>query len=487
MAEHEDGAKGVSRRKFLHGAGVGAVAVAGAGAISQALAAGTRSEGCKTAGCDYDVVVIGGGFAGVTAARDSRKNGYKTLILEARNRLGGRTFSAEFAGHHVELGGTWIHWTQPFVWAEKERYGLEIKETPNSANPATEQVIVRVGDKPESVSGEQMLEMLSGFDQYFAEGREIWDRPYDAKYTWDKLIARDGMSATDRYKQLKLNPMQRTMVDGYLATMAHCPTEQASYIEVARWWSLPGWNLPIANDSVARYAFKDGTISLINAMIDDGKPDVRLSTPVKKVEDKGDRVIITTQKGEQFVAGSVIIALPMNVLPSVEFSPPLDTKLVEAAKETHSGTGVKLYFKAKGPLPNGQSKISCVADSSYPLNLVVSYANASDHSIYLAFGADPQKLDIQDKDAVQAAMRGFIPDIEVEQCFGYEWVLDPYSRGTYASYRPNWFGKYYDHFEKDRGRILFGQGDHGEGWRGFIDGAIGAGGKAAKRVKELLG
>ena len=76
MAEHEDGAKGVSRRNFLRGAGVGAVAVAGVGVMTHATAA--TGDSCKTAGCDYDVVVIGGGFAGVTAARDSRKNGYKT-------------------------------------------------------------------------------------------------------------------------------------------------------------------------------------------------------------------------------------------------------------------------------------------------------------------------------------------------------------------------------------------------------------------------
>lgn len=485
MADHEDDAKGVSRRSFLRGAGVSAVAVAGAGVMSSAIAA--PGDACKTAGCDYDVVVIGGGFAGVTAARDSRKNGYKTLLLEARNRLGGRTFSSEFAGHKIELGGTWIHWTQPFVWAEKERYGLALKETPGNAPAADEQLVVRVGNKREVISGDGLLDVLSGFDQYFAEGRELWERPYDAKFSWNKLIERDAMSASDRLAQLKLSPVQRAVIDGYLATMAHCPSDRASYNEVARWWALPGWSLPMANDSIARYTFKDGTVSLINAMIADGRPEVRLSTPVKKVEDKGDHVVVTTQKGERIVAASVVIALPMNVLPAVEFSPALDGKLVEAARETHTGSGVKVFIKAKGALPAGVSKVTAVADSSYPLNYSFSYAKEADHTIYVAFGADPKKLDIQDRDAVQAAMRGFFPDIEVEQCFGYEWVLDPYSRGTYASYRPNWYGKYYEHFQKDCGRVVFGQGDHGEGWRGFIDGAIGAGGQAAKRVKEMLG
>ncbi len=42
----------------------------------------------------YDVVIIGGGFAGVTAARELRKQGQRVLILEARDRLGGRTCTA---------------------------------------------------------------------------------------------------------------------------------------------------------------------------------------------------------------------------------------------------------------------------------------------------------------------------------------------------------------------------------------------------------
>ena len=80
----------------------------------------------------YDVVVIGGGFAGVTAARELRWRGYRVLILEGRDRLGGRTWTSEFAGQPVEMGGTWVHWFQPHVWAEITRYGLQITESPRA-------------------------------------------------------------------------------------------------------------------------------------------------------------------------------------------------------------------------------------------------------------------------------------------------------------------------------------------------------------------
>ena len=485
MAEHEDGAKGVSRRNFLRGAGVGAVAVAGVGVMTHATAA--TGDSCKTAGCDYDVVVIGGGFAGVTAARDSRKNGYKTLLLEARNRLGGRTFTSEFDGHKVEMGGTWIHQTQPFVWAEKERYGLELQETPVSTAALTnEEYVVKVGNTTHKLAGEQLLPLLAAFDAFYSEARQVWDRPYDAQHTWKEIIQRDKRTAKQRLDELKLDPVQRVAVDSFVSATSHAPLDQTSYVDMLRWWALAGWNLQGFNDAVVRYKLKDGTIGLINKMIEDGKPQVRLSTPVKKIEDKGDHTVITTQSGEKIVAASVIIALPMNVLPNVEFSPALDPALIEAGKQKHSGAGIKFYIKAKGGFTK-MAKINAMAESSYPVSLVMAYYVSYDHTLFVAFGNDPSKIDIYDTQAVQAILEPLFPGIQVEGTYGYEWTLDPYSLGTYATYKPEWFEKYYAHFQKDRGRILFGQGDHGEGWRGSIDGAIGAGTRAALRAKELLG
>ncbi|MGH8463969.1 MAG: flavin monoamine oxidase family protein, partial [Pseudomonas sp.] len=334
---------GVSRRKFLRNAGVvgAAGAAISAGAVSTGTVMAADKLGAKCDDCDYDVVVIGGGFAGVTAARDSMKNGYKTLILEARNRLGGRTFSSEFAGHKVELGGTWIHWTQPFVWSEVQRYGLKLKETPEPF--AEEQQTVRILHEGKSV--EPTLDELIGISKaikaYFADTPNLWERPFDAKYTWKQLLAVDGMTGADRFAQLKLTPLERSFVDAYVAGIAHTTSDRTSYLEIARWWALPGGSMTAFVDACGRYSFKDGTISLINAMINDGRPQVRLSTPVANVQEQGNRVLVTTEGGEVIRAAAVIVAVPMNVLPRIAFSPALDPALVQAAKEKHTGSGIK--------------------------------------------------------------------------------------------------------------------------------------------------
>ena len=79
---------------------------------------------------DADVVVIGAGFAGLVAARELGRAGLDVLVLEARDRVGGRTWTDRRLGHDLELGGTWVHWVQPHAWAEMTRYGREITRSP---------------------------------------------------------------------------------------------------------------------------------------------------------------------------------------------------------------------------------------------------------------------------------------------------------------------------------------------------------------------
>src|SRR5439155_587842 len=75
----------------------------------------------------HDVIVIGGGFAGVTTARETTLGGANTLLLEARDRLGGRTWTARWNGTDIELGGGWVHWHQPHVWSEITRAELAVE------------------------------------------------------------------------------------------------------------------------------------------------------------------------------------------------------------------------------------------------------------------------------------------------------------------------------------------------------------------------
>lgn len=470
----------INRRNFVKTAatlGAGATALAATGI---ATASSDRKNACKVAGCDYDVIVIGGGNAGAAASRDCMDNGYKTLLLEARNRLGGRTFSTEVGGIHVEFGGTWVHHTQPFVWSEIERYGLEIKETPGAIPDVMYQVL-ESGQRL-TLTEAQTIEAFAGWNKYIGDARSIIPRPYDILYNKKAALKAQSVSSLDHLNTLKLTPLQRAFNLGMIETMCHSTADQLSHIEILRLHLLGGGYLPTYMDAVIRFQIKEGTGALVNAMVEDGGAEVRMSTPVKSVEDLGDKVVVTTARGEKLTCATVINCLPMNTITNIDFTPALPAGVVAAAKERHPGAGNKLYIKVHGDVGN----ISSVAPGS-PLNFVMTYKQGKDYTILLALGSQSDLLDVYDDESVQQALRTHLPEASVLNTLSYDWNNDPYSQGTWATYRPGWLEKHYADFQKEYGRLFFASGDHGEGWRSTIDGAIGAGIKAAHKVKQLLG
>src|SRR4051812_20798927 len=107
----------LSRRHLLSGAAL----TAGAVALGPGVAAASPAAKPTTA----DVVVVGAGLAGLTAARELVKAGRRVVVLEARDRVGGRTLNHALPGGHVaDLGGTWIGPTQNAVAALAAELGL---------------------------------------------------------------------------------------------------------------------------------------------------------------------------------------------------------------------------------------------------------------------------------------------------------------------------------------------------------------------------
>lgn len=466
----------VDRRRFLTGLAGTAAGVTVAG---HALATGANSA--PRMDRPYDVIVLGGGFAGITAARDSVENGFNTLVLEARNRLGGRTFTSEFEGHQVELGGAWIHWVQPNVWAEKERYGIDVEETPGFAPDI---MLANIDGTVRQLGEADVVAVMEAFQMYVADSRHLWERPYDVPMTRNRILKADKTSARDRLADLELTAFQREMLAGLIASCAHNTTDSVAGTELMRLHASTGFGDFFSfMDAMGRYTLKGGTKALLDAMLADAKPDVSLSSIVTKVEDLGDRVRVTTENGTRHEARALISTLPMNVIGDVEFSPALAPAIKAATQEKHTGSGTKVYAKTRKPVGN----LLMFGREDAAISTAWTYKEAADHTLIVCFNNNAHKIDMYDESSVEAALKVYLPEIEVDSVFGYDWNLDLYARGTYASYRPGWAEKYMAAFQQDHGRILMASGDHGGAWRGFIDGAIREGSRAAHRARKLLG
>ena len=430
---------------------------------------------------ELDVIVIGGGFAGATAARDLQKRGFETLLLEARDRLGGRTWTDERHGWKVELGGTWIHWSQPFVWSEIQRYGLEIEETVGST---AERIVVMIDGSPVELDGEQIGELLAGFDAFFEEATFVWERPHDSHFRWLEVAERDSLSVTDRIQSLELTPLQEAGLCAYLETLAMCPLDRASYVEMLRVWALSGATFPLFSDSLARYKLSAGTRALIDAIAEDGGYRIELGTPVAAVRHSGESVEVETTEGALHRAAAAVVAVPLNVLHHLRFEPPLAAGKTEASLERHAGQGFKVFLEVEG---DPGSFMTLARREENPLAACFTFQQGEERSLLVAFGTDAENLKDLDAAGWQSALSAVVDDVRVVRAFGHEWSDDPLAQGTWCTYKKGQLTRYAEELERHEGRLFFASADHCEGWRGFIDGAIGGGARAATAVARALG
>ena len=430
---------------------------------------------------DYDVIVIGGGFAGATAARETAGAGLRTVLLEARNRLGGRTFLAPFGDHQVELGGTWVHWTQPHVWTEVNRYRMELLEEPGTSDPKL--MVYRSGGKTISVDPDDIWDELeTACARFCAPSEEIYPRPFEPFHAMNAVEKYDALSIRDRFEQVDLSPEMADIMDGFWAACSHNRNTEGGFTEMVRWYALAGNDLQRLNDSIARFKLKAGTKALIDNMIADTKPEVILATPVEKITQNSAGVVVTTNEDQTLSAQRVIITAPINTLKHIEFSPTLSEEKMIVSRAQHAGFGTKFYVQVKQDL----GSLFCIAPDTDPISFMFTNYYGEKGTTMVAFGAHPDLLDIHDRDQVQTAISLFFPEAEVVDSVGYQWTHDPFSLGTWCTLRPTHTSKYLAALQRAEGRVHFCGSDVADGWRGFIDGAIESGQRIGQDVVRAL-
>lgn len=469
-----------TRRNLIKGTGAILVGGAAGGFAANKFLASEKPKNGSTKGQDYDVVVIGGGFAGATAARELGTAGLNVTVLEGRNRLGGRTFTSNFAGHTVEFGGTWIHWLQPHVWAEVSRYQLELAESP-TATPNRGISLNRKGARREREPAEMAAELATNFNLYCQDAWKYFPRPYDPLFNKKEVLELDKLSMRDRLNSLDITRDEADVIGSIMALLTGGNLNDGAFSQQLRTFAAGGWNFASYMDTLNRYKFKHGTISLIEAMISESGAEVYTGTTVSKIKHKKDEVVITTEDGETLSARACIISVPINTLRYIDFEPGLPANKQKIVKDGQMSRGIKTYVKVKGDVGN----ILAVAPDNQPLVLLQTEYQDADSTIIIGFGSSDSLLDINDQDAVASAVKKFIPDADVISTAGYDWNNDPFSDGSWPAFRTNELKRISD-LQQNINNLFFAGAITASGWYQFIDGAIESGLRESRKVKEYL-
>jgi monoamine oxidase len=426
-----------------------------------------------------DVIVVGGGFAGVTAAREIALRGRSVLLLEARDRLGGRTWSAEWDGIPIEYGGAWVHWHQPHTWSEITRAGLRVELSEDA-----ERAHWWVGGEPrEGTIAERDAIAERGWNRFVEGVRDALPNPYDPLLAADELARFDRLTIAERLGELELAEEERAVLEAELESLAHAPLEDAGAVSVLRWHALSGYSLALTQYTGGRVTLADGTGALLDAIASAAPVDTLLETAVAAVRVRGARVEVETRAGELHDAAAAVVAVPLNVLGAIEFEPALSEGKRRAIELGQASRGIKIFLRARGA-----DVLENAIKPRHPFGyLDTEILLGGREQLQIGFGIDAERCDPNDLAAVQRSLDEILPGYELVAATAHDWLADEYARGTWAIHRPCWYTQHHAEMRRPEGHVLLAGSDLANGWAGFIDGAIESGLEAGARAAALAG
>lgn len=474
------------RRQLLKIAG----ATVAVGSLGLKVGLANASQGSSQDAGVLDVAIIGGGLAGLTAARDLLQAGNQSfVVLEARDRVGGRTLNYEVGdGHISEVGGQWIGPGQTAV--EDLARQLEVGTFPQFFDGRT---VIMGGEGRLEID----LEGTFGTDMSVAEKLSEMSRdvPSGAPWKSPKAAELDKLSVGDWLATQNIKPEDRSGWDAALTlTGGASPAKMGllHYLSMINSASCNYEQLDSIKDSAQGTRFVGGSQILSSKMAEQLGDKLRLQCPVRKISD-WDREVVSLHTDQGLIrARKVIVAIHPALCNQVQFEPalPAARSALQRAWPAHSPARkiAMVYsrpfwrekdlnghiFQSNGPIiwawdnspPNGEIGI---------INAFISNANLpSDHETAQSILTEIFARAWGDEALQPVAYHD------------HDWRYDPWTLTCVSAIPPGFWTTHGEALHPPCGNLFWSGTETADIWAGYMDGAVRSGHHSALQVLNAL-
>ena len=438
------------------------------------------------------VTVIGAGLAGLSAAYDLHRAGWKVTVLEARDRVGGRVYSVRTFSHGLvaEGGGEFIEETHTRMLALADQFGLKLGRVGSWQGEDKDWAAFDVKAGPMSnieIWGTDLHREVEKIWLALAELGELVPDPHQpqAARGADYL---DTKSTADWIHSLDVHPLAKQDFIQHIRAEYTCEPERHSLLDLARNASMYYSTI----DRNMNYRVIGGN-DQVPHLLAGALPDVRLNAPVTSLRVLPDEVIVTYKQGDSYLSTSsafAILAIPLTTARRIDFNPPLPDAHQRMVNGVSYGSVTKVLIEYRKRFWDEQRwNGRLVTDAPIVYTWHATSHMEHEHGILTAYtGGQPgaKLASLSDEERVRVAVaeieKVFPGSSDLIECTAtVAWPNEPYTRGSYAAFAPGEVTAHWKTLFEPAGRLFFA-GEHATAIQGFMEGAVESGQRAARTI-----
>jgi monoamine oxidase len=447
---------------------------------------------------DADVIVVGAGLAGLMAARQLIAARRAVLVIEARDRVGGRTVNASIgAGKVTEMGGQWVGPTQDRLLALAHELGVEIFPTYHEGRN-----LLELGGRLRRYKGtipRLAPHVLFDVQRALRKLRRAAGRvPADAPWTAPKAAELDGQTLASWVRKAARTKKARRLLEIATGTVMGTGTAELSALWMLSYVSSAGSfdALVDIEGGAQQDRFVGGSQRISQKLAEELGDAVVLSAPVRRIAQDGSGLDVDAD-GVQARAQRVIVTAPPPLAARISFVPSLGGRRDQLTQRMAHGALTKCAAVYPEPFWREQGLTGQAVSDRGPVT--ATFDNSPPDGtpgVLLGFIAGAEAIRharLSEADRRRVVLESF------ERLFGSDaaqpgiyletaWAEEEWSRGgPVCSFTPGALAHCGEALRQPAGRIHWAGAETATVWCGYMEGAVRSGVRAAEEVLDAEG